>query len=172
MNKIVLIFLGFILALGLYLGTSSKYKGVPVNGKNLQGNKVEIMGRNHVSENTEVKYNSNPPTSGPHSEISANWGIYEEPIKDSRAVHALEHGGIWITYKNLPKEDIDKLKNLADKHPTSSILSPREENDSNIAVVSWGRIMKFDKLTEEVLSKIELFINSNINNSPERMAIP
>ncbi len=131
------------------------------------GNKVEIVGRDHIDiDKEQTTYNSNPPTSGAHGE-SLPWGFYEEEIKDGNAVHNLEHGGIWISYKDLNGTEIDKLRVIAKNNPGSVIVSPRASNDSKVAVASWGRLLKMETIDED---KIREYIRKNKNKSPERLA--
>lgn len=138
------------------------------NAQNRPGEAVNIMGKEHIGSGQEGgPYNSNPPTSGPHAG-PAPWGFSVEEIADENAIHNLEHGGIWITYKNLDEESIASLEKIAQRNSRSVILSPRENNDTNIAVASWGRLMKLDAVDEE---RINEFIKKNKNRSPERLAI-
>jgi hypothetical protein len=49
------------------------------------------------------KYNTNPPSSGPHFPLTIFWGMYDAPVDRLRSVHNLEHGGIVIYYgPNVP----------------------------------------------------------------------
>jgi len=131
------------------------------------GDAVSIMGQQHVAPGSEVDpYNSNPPTSGPHAG-PAPWGVNNNKVLDENAIHNIEHGGIWISYKNLDEESIAKLEDIARNNSQSVLLSPREENDSNIAVASWGRLMKLDTVDKEQINE---FIRRNINRSPEPLA--
>ena len=137
--------------------------------KNQKGEEVPILGRNHVPEGTKVTdYNSNPPTSGNHWPSPADWGFYNTPLADEQLVHNLEHGGIWVSYKDADDQTKTKLlKLIAQKYPQAVIISPRELNDAKIAVASWGRLMKLETFDE---TKINEFIKANINNSPEKLA--
>ncbi|MBI2310194.1 DUF3105 domain-containing protein [Candidatus Collierbacteria bacterium] len=56
------------------------------------------QGRNHVPDGTVVEYNSNPPTSGPHSAIWEKPGIYNNVLEDGKLIHSLEHGYVIISY--------------------------------------------------------------------------
>jgi len=146
-------------------GRESSSKSLPFE---LQGDKIPVLGKDHVPEGTKISnYNSNPPTSGDHWPKAADWGIYLSPLPDEQLVHNLEHGGVWISYKDLDSDAITKLGTLAKKYPQAVIITPRAQNESKIAVTSWGRLDTFDVLDTE---RIEKFIKSNINNSPEPLA--
>src|SRR3989344_4041615 len=68
------------------------------------GEEISIVSREHINVgDPHEPYNSNPPTSGPHA-APAEWGISSVEIPDENAIHNLEHGGIWISYKNLDEE--------------------------------------------------------------------
>ncbi len=62
------------------------------------GQKIEDLGREHVPVGTEVKYNSNPPTSGSHFEDWIRAGTYDKPQEDRNLVHSLEHGFVNMSY--------------------------------------------------------------------------
>ena len=47
---------------------------------------------------TSPKWNTDPPTSGPHYPIAAVFNIYEDELELARVVHNLEHGGVFILY--------------------------------------------------------------------------
>lgn len=131
---------------------------------NRPGEAVAIMGRDHINVgDSHAAYNSNPPTSGSHAS-AVPWGFSSTEIPDENAIHNLEHGGIWISYKDLETSSLDVLQNIAQKNPQSVLISPRADNDNSIAVASWGRLMKLDHVDEQVIME---FISKNINRSPE-----
>lgn len=131
------------------------------------GQAIPIQGREHISESADVPiYNSNPPTSGPHAG-PVKGGFYSGEIKDSNAVHNLEHGFVWISYKDVNDETIEKLEKIGRSFSGSVIVSRREANDSKIALVSWGRLEKMDTFNDELTIE---FIKKNVNKSPERLA--
>ena len=131
------------------------------------GEQVVVQSARHINVGDDHEpYNTNPPTSGAHG-AAPNWGVYQEEVPDENVVHSLEHGGIWISYKNLNEEDITKLENIARQFPNRTIVTPREANESNIAVASWGRLMKLDAVDEEVIID---YIRKNTNRSPEQLA--
>ena len=87
---------------------------------------------------TSKKWNTSPPTSGPHYQVAAIWGAYTEPLLPAQVVHNLEHGGIFIQYgKDVPKETIDELKGFYDSHQNGTLLAPLESLGSKIAIGAW-----------------------------------
>ena len=160
-----LIILGIILLSNNKTPTSTPS---PNNPSAPVGQEIPIEGKTHVPERTKVNYrNSNPPTSGNHWPTPADWGFYNTPLPDEQLVHNLEHGGIWISYKNIDDATKTKLLKLAQQYPQAVIVTPRSENDVRIAVASWGRLEKLDAFDEE---KIIALIKGNLNQSPEKLA--
>src|SRR4029079_6621862 len=57
-----------------------------------------------------ILYAENPPIGGQHNVVWQNCGIYDAPIHNEHAVHSLEHGAIWITYRpDLAADQVQKL---------------------------------------------------------------
>ena len=57
---------------------------------------VQAQVGNHTAAEAATsnpKWNTDPPTSGPHYEIPAVYGEYDTPLKPAQFVHNLEHGG-------------------------------------------------------------------------------
>ena len=102
-------------------------------------------GTAHVADGTKVEYRTNPPSSGAHYQSPERWGVYDKAITDETIVHNLEHGGVWISYKSsIPAASKEKLVSFAKSYRSKVILSPRDANDKDIAVASWGRVYKFN----------------------------
>jgi len=131
------------------------------------GKSHHIEGREHVSHSESIEYKTNPPTSGAHYADPIDWGVYGYEVRDEQAVHSLEHGGIWISYKDADEGIVDKLERIGRKYPNRTIVSPRSRNDSFIAIASWGRLLKLDVFDEE---QIVEYIKKNTNKSPEKIA--
>lgn len=131
------------------------------------GEEIPIVSREHINVgDPHEPYNSNPPTSGPHAG-PLPWGFSEQEVADEDAIHNLEHGGIWISYKDLDQQSIDTLREIARENAFSVVVSPREANDSKVAVASWGRLMKLETVEWDAIME---FIRKNKNKSPERLA--
>ena len=132
----------------------------------LQGEDIPKLEAGHINQGEIVTtYNSNPPTSGPHLGNLQPCDFYNEEVPDEAVVHTLEHGAIWVTYKDKSLEG--SMRSLFEKESAKVIISPRSANDSAVAVASWGRLLKLDEFDE---NQILDFIDSNRNNSPEPLA--
>ena len=130
---------------------------------------IPIQNRDHINQSETLQvYNSNPPTSGPHAG-AIKGGFYSEEILDINGVHNLEHGYIWITYRNISPDAIATLKKIAKRYSGRVLVSERMANDTQIAMASWGRL---DKMTESSLSEdyVLRFIKKYTNKSPEKFA--
>lgn len=175
-KKIILIVAVTFLIAGLivWLTTRVDNKNIayiaPPNTEGLgeAGQAFENQGQTHIKiGESHPAYNSNPPTSGWHYLVPADWGVYTKPLVDEQALHNLEHGGIWISYKGIDDQTKDNLKKIARANPSSVIVSPRESNDTAIILASWTRLEKMGSYDE---AKILDFISRNKNKSPEPLA--
>src|SRR5262245_37198848 len=87
---------------------------------------------------TSPKWNTDPPTSGPHYAVPAVFGIYEEELEMARVVHNLEHGGIYILYgKDVPESTVDQLRAFYDDHKTGTIMAPLNRLGEKFALGAW-----------------------------------
>lgn len=133
-----------------------------------RGEEFAIQGRQHIAIGTaHPSYNSNPPTSGWHYTEPASWGVYQTELSDEQVIHNLEHGGIWISYKEIDVDTKAKLEDLAKRFPSSVIITPRASNDAKIVLASWGRLEQLEVFDE---AEILAFIKANKNKSPEPIA--
>lgn len=89
----LIIFLGIILVLSF-----AGWKLISETSSPLPGEQLDDLGADHISDISEVAYNSNPPTSGPHFPIWTKRGVYDREISDGYLIHSLEHGYIVISY--------------------------------------------------------------------------
>lgn len=126
-----------------------------------------IQGQTHIPEGSpHPQYNSNPPTSGWHYATPADWGVYDEVLPDETVVHNLEHGGIWISYRD-PGDTATSsaLKTIMSGFKDHVILTVRPANDSLIAVAAWGHLLKLDKVdTQAIINFISLYIYKGPEN--------
>ena len=115
----------------------------------LPGRAVSTMDSPHISwrDAGRVRYDSNPPTSGPHFAFTITTGIYPDPVPDGLLVHALEHGHVEILYApDTPRPTVRDLESIARGHADEVVLAPYPHLPRGIAVTAWGRIETLDTL--------------------------
>jgi putative peptide zinc metalloprotease protein len=98
--------------------------------------RLEVPSRLHVVG--PVRYAQIPPVGGEHAPVWQNCGFYPTPVPSEQAVHSLEHGAVWITYRpSLPKRQIDLLRRYAD-HNKHLLVSPFSGLPAPVVVSAWG----------------------------------
>jgi hypothetical protein len=121
---------------------------------------VAILPSPHIPlGSSHPPYNSDPATSGPHTDALAPWGVHNEPIEKEMQLHNLEDGGVVINYacRDCP-ELVDQLKAVAGRYDRV-VLAPYPGLDRKIALTAWGKIDKFDEFDEGRITK---FIKAHI----------
>jgi hypothetical protein len=90
---------------------------------------------NHTVEGP-IDYERHPPTNGNHDPLWQNCGFYEEPIEDRHAVHSMDHGVVWITYRpDLPERQIKSLRPYGKENYV--IVSPYPGQGAPVIATSW-----------------------------------
>ncbi|MBI2596100.1 DUF3105 domain-containing protein [Candidatus Daviesbacteria bacterium] len=135
--------------------------------KPLMGDEIADLGRNHVPDGTQLQYNSNPPTSGPHYARSQPGGIYDQPVPDGNLIHGMEHGAVILWYKlDIPATESAQLKSIFNSVPVSKkIMIPRDNLNVPVALTSWGRLLKLQTIDE---GQIKAFMETNEDRGPEK----
>ncbi|MET8813079.1 DUF3105 domain-containing protein [Streptomyces sp. NPDC004549] len=96
------------------------------------------LSRTHVT--TRVTYPMHPPVGGNHNPVwlDCNGTVYDKPVHDENAVHALEHGAVWVTYTGAAKKaDVGALAAKVKRTPYS-LMSPYEKQDAPLILSAWG----------------------------------
>lgn len=120
------------------------------------------------SEHTwdKVAYKENPPVGGQHNWYWQNCGIYDKPIHNEHAVHSLEHGAVWITYRpDLPKAEVDKLKSIASGD--YMLLSPYPNLPAKVVASSWNHQISLDSAGDPRLQEFVKKYKQNPSSTPE-----
>ena len=87
---------------------------------------------------TSPKWDTVPPTSGPHYQVPAVYGVYDEPVYQAQLVHNLEHGAIVVQYgEDVPQATVDQLKSFAQANPRGTIVAPYPALGDKIALEAW-----------------------------------
>ncbi|UBV42284.1 DUF3105 domain-containing protein [Deinococcus taeanensis] len=114
-------------------------------------------------------YAETPPAGGPHNATWQNCGVYDRPLYNEYAVHSLEHGAVWITYRpNLDAAQVATLRKLVEGRPYT-LLSPYEGLDTPVAASAWGAQLKVDQADD---SRLKAFLDKYEQGAtaPERGA--
>ena len=92
---------------------------------------------------TAVTYEQTPPAGGQHAQAWLNCGVYDQAVPNENAVHALEHGAIWVTYDpSISDAELDLLKT---ELPSSYVvLSPFEGIPAPIVLSGWNSQLQVD----------------------------
>jgi len=87
---------------------------------------------------TKVKWNSNPPTSGPHYGQWAVYNFYDSPVPLTMSTHNLEHGAIVIHYgPKVPQSELSKLREFYNDDPNAIVVAPLPTAGNKIYASAW-----------------------------------
>ena len=86
----------------------------------------------------DPKWNTNPPTSGPHYPVPAVYGEYDSPLKLAQVVHNLEHGAMFVLYgPDVPEATVARLREFYNEDTTGMLVAPLPSLDDKIALGAW-----------------------------------
>jgi hypothetical protein len=126
----------------------------PIEGENV----VEVPSATHVARDIPYETASAaaegtllPPIGGDHDPVVQNCGYYAEPIRSENALHSLEHGAVWVTYRpGLDDAQVATLRDLAEANPYM-LVSPFEDLASDVVATAWGVQVELDSAQDERL---------------------
>jgi len=98
---------------------------------------------NHEHVLGTVHYDRTPPAGGAHNPVWLNCGVYSKPVGNENAVHSLEHGTVWITYRaDLAARAVGQLRRFVEAHYVGDeryvILSPYRGLPAPVVASAWG----------------------------------
>ena len=120
----------------------AKLAAEPIEGEKTWDAKK--LTRNHVTG--DVKYAMAPPVGGDHNPawLNCDGVVYKNAVPNVNAVHALEHGSVWVTYTDkAPEADVKKLAARVDSTPYS-LMSPYKGQAGTITLTAWGKQVTVD----------------------------
>lgn len=135
-------------------------------------------GNEHLSSNTATfdGYKTNPPTSGTHTPVWAEDGVYDagnEPPKEL-TVHSLEHGRINFQYKpGTPQEDVETLKALWAEDFSGGngyhqlVYQNQTGMESQFAATAWTNMITCEELSPEAIDAFRAFRAKYVDKGPE-----
>lgn len=124
-----------------------------------------VKGSQH--KNGALTYEQSPPVAGEHNPSwqNCNGVVYDAPIANEHAVHSLEHGTVWITYKEgLAADQVEKLAAKVEGRE-KIMMSPFAGLSNNVSLQAWGYQLKVDSVDDP---RIDEFIKAlRVNASIE-----
>lgn len=123
--------------------------------ENYRAKDVKWLTQNHVDG--KVAYETSPPVGGNHNGAWQNCAgdVYSKQIPNEHAVHSLEHGAVWITYRpGLAQSQIDTLARKVNG-TEYLLMSPFPGMDTPISVQAWGFQLKLADASD---ARIDEFI--------------
>lgn len=95
---------------------------------------------------THIDYPTSPPVGGPHYPRWLACDVYDQPVPLETAVHSMEHGGVWITYRpGLADADVQRLAALTSLNREYVLVSPYPALASPVVVSTWGLQLAVDR---------------------------
>ncbi|MFJ9820316.1 DUF3105 domain-containing protein [Streptomyces sp. NPDC101151] len=111
------------------------------------------LSRTHVT--SKVSYPMHPPVGGNHNPVwlNCNGDVYPKQVQDENAVHALEHGAVWVSYTaKASKADVDALAAKVKKTPYS-LMSPYENQAAPLILSAWGHQVSVKSASDPEVDK-------------------
>ncbi len=135
----------------------------PTTRAAIEGEQVYPVEAGHAEG--PLVYPQTPPVGGIHNAMWQMCAFYEVAVPNEKAVHSLEHGAVWVTYRpDLPAADLQSLTTLA--RSRDHIMVSRWDTGlaSPIVVTAWGLQLRLDSVSDPRLAE---FVRRYVNQGPE-----
>jgi Protein of unknown function (DUF3105) len=103
--------------------------------------------------NGSINYEQIPPVGGEHNPVWQNAGFYEQQVIEEKAVHTLEHGAVWITYRaDLPENQKEELRRIVESQDCL-LASPYPSLSSPVVASAWGKQLRLKSVDDPKLQE-------------------
>jgi hypothetical protein len=132
-------------------GSTATTGGTPSAGPSIVGLQTYTgLSRDHVTR--PVAYPQTPPVGGAHAAVWQNCGVYSAPVSNETAVHSLEHGALWITYRpDLPAAQLAQIKKDVAGQPYA-LVSPYPGLPAPVVATVWGAQLRLPNASDPRLN--------------------
>jgi hypothetical protein len=114
---------------------------------------VQVLGLKHTHVRGHVTYDQTPPMGGPHNPVWLGCAVYDEAVPNEHAVHSMEHGAVWITYRpDLSQKDVDIVHRLQGLKPAFVLVSPYPGLPALVVASAWGLQLQVQKVDDPRLA--------------------
>jgi hypothetical protein len=111
-------------------------------------------GGDHTPE--AVEYSESPPVGGPHDAAWQTCDFYDGVIRNENAVHSLEHGTVWITYRpDISEEEKERLRDVRGSDQFV-LVSEYADQESPIVATAWNNQLAIESADA---TELKQFIN-------------
>lgn len=99
-------------------------------------------------EEGPIEYSVTPPVGGAHNPRWLNCGIYRIGQNPTNAVHSMEHGAVWVTYRpDLPKAEVTALETALRGIPYL-LMTPYDGLPTPVVASAWGLQLRLDSSSD------------------------
>lgn len=141
--------LGVLCVGGITYAVVNKGSGNPSNIDIAGIQTYDNLSRQHTQGT--VDYEQQPPVGGSHNPVwlGCMGTVYDEPVPNENAVHSLEHGAVWVTYKpGIPDDQRKELAQRVQGQPYT-LMSPYPDQQSPIVLTAWGHQLSVDSAGDD-----------------------
>ncbi|MFZ2016846.1 MAG: DUF3105 domain-containing protein [Nocardioides sp.] len=126
----------------------------------------DYVGAQHTTD--PVTYTETPPAGGPHDPVWQDCGVYTQPLRNENAVHSLEHGTVWVTYRpGTSAADVQSLQTaLGSVKDKKTILSPYPGLPAPVVVTVWNAQLDLKSASDPRLAAFLTFYGDG-HTAPE-----
>lgn len=113
-------------------------------------------------------YEQRPPASGDHFDAWQNCGFYRVPVQDQTAVHALEHGAVWIAYSpDLTGDEVGAIE-ARTAGETHILAAPYPGLQNAIVLTAWTRQLAVDRVADPLFEEfLDTYLARKSPTAPE-----
>lgn len=132
--------------------TLSALLGACARGGDIEGVQVyKNLSRDHKTG--RLAYAQTPPVGGAHNPSWQDCQVYADPVAREYVVHSMEHGAVWIAYRDdLPRPEVSALAKLAEGQ-THVLVSPVAGLPSAVVASAWGVQLRLERTDDPRLAE-------------------